>query len=170
MSYDNPPAVQDLPTAPQRGQPEQTFTQNANAFTSALAPWKADLVALADWMRSVGDTVQNDAHNAANSAKQAEAQEMAASGSADRAESARDAAIAAGKVYPSTADGLSATSDGEYFTVAGPTSYLTLYRNDNGQDQMIAVYPSQQTINDLEQSISDRFKNAPDPMLTGFIL
>ena len=137
MSYDNPPAVQDLPTAPQRGQPEQTFTQNANAFTSALAPWKTDLVALADWMRSVGDTVRDDRDTAKAARDAAQQAESGAQSAKSEAESAREAAIDAADAYASIADGLSATSDGDYFRVVDG-GFLSLYLNDAGSAEFVA--------------------------------
>lgn len=117
MSYDNPPVIQDLPVAPQRGQPQQTFTQNANAFTSALAPWQTDLEALATWMRSVGDTVRNDrdtAKAARDAAQTAESNASASeSAAADSATAAATSESNAATSESNAADSASAAATSE---------------------------------------------------------
>ncbi|QAY77932.1 hypothetical protein [Sphingosinicella sp. BN140058] len=62
---------------------------------------------------------------------------------ADRAEIAADAAALNADMYPTTAAGLAATTNGQYFTVPGAGSvYATLYRNDAGAATIVADYPA----------------------------
>ena len=64
------------------------------------------------------------------------------------AEVARDAAIATGKVYANTAEGIAATTTGQYFSVvdALDTNYLILYLNNAGVAVEQKRYPSVEAI------------------------
>lgn len=75
----------------------------------------------------IGDAVTEATAAAAVAVSEAEA-------AADRAEAARDAAQLNAHIYPTTAAGLAATSDGDYFSVPSESDdeYLILYRNDSG--------------------------------------
>lgn len=75
----------------------------------------------------------------------AEAARDAAEDAADRAEAAR---AAARTIFPNTAAGLAATTDGDYFSVPSPDEdeYLILYRNDSGSAVEIRRYPSIEAI------------------------
>lgn len=88
------------------------------------------------------DEVIGDAVSAATAAAAAAVGEAKAE--ADRAEAARDAAQLNARIYPTTADGLAATSDGDYFSVPSEDDdgYLDLYRNDNGVGIRLRTYPS----------------------------
>src|SRR5690606_32879243 len=70
----------------------------------------------------IGDAVSEATAAAAVAVGEAEA-------AADRAEAARDAATVNAEVYEDIATGLSATSDGDYFSVPSPDDeeYLILY-------------------------------------------
>lgn len=63
---------------------------------------------------------------------------------ADRAEVAADAATVSGNVYGDVASGISATVDGDYFSVVSQNSdnYLDLYLNDNNVASYQKTYPS----------------------------
>ena len=59
-------------------------------------------------------------------------------------EAARDAAIATGKIYATTAAGLAATTTGQYFNIVGATdtSYVDLYLNSSGSAVFQKSYPT----------------------------
>ena len=65
-------------------------------------------------------------------------------GYADRAEAAADVAQIGANIYANTVDGLSDTTDGDYFNVvsAESTEYMILYRNDSGVATELKRYPS----------------------------
>src|SRR5690625_1610012 len=92
----------------------------------------------------IGDAVTEATAAAAVAVGEAEA-------AADRAEAARDAAQLNAHIYPTTADGLAATSDGDYFSVPSGSDdeYLILYRNDNGSAVEISRAPSSDAISTL---------------------
>ena len=77
----------------------------------------------------------------------------AAAALADRilAETARDAAIATGKIYASTALGLAATVSGNYFSIVSPddNEYLILYLNNSGVAEEQKRYPSATLIENI---------------------
>lgn len=62
----------------------------------------------------------------------------------DAAEAARDAAMASGDIYATTAAGLDATTSGQYFSVpsADSAEYLILYKNNAGSALEVKRYPS----------------------------
>jgi len=72
----------------------------------------------------------------------------AAEEAADRAEAAR---AAARTIFPDTAAGLAATTDGDYFSVPSDDSddYLILYRNVSGSAQEISRAPSLEAVETL---------------------
>lgn len=82
--------------------------------------------------------------NASNSATNAAASATTASNAQTAAELARDAANATGKVYASTAAGISATTSGQYFNVvsAGTNDYVDLYLNGSGTAVYQKTYPA----------------------------
>ena len=67
-----------------------------------------------------------------------------ASDAADRAEAAATAAQVSAGIFASTAAGVSATTEGEYFSVpaSNTTEYLVLYRNLSGVATEVKRYPS----------------------------
>lgn len=73
------------------------------------------------------DTVTQASLRAGSEADRAELEAI-------RAEEARDAANLSSGIYPDTASGLAATSEGDYFSVPGSNAgeYLILYRHDAG--------------------------------------
>lgn len=127
-----------LPTAPQRNEAEADFVQKANAFVSALEPFRQDLQTQADWINTKAGEVSSNATAAATSEANA----------ADSAEAAEGAA----KTYDDTTAGLAATSDGEYFTVPSGQSggYLDLYKNDAGVAVLTRTSASDQVVTDAE--------------------
>lgn len=86
-----------------------------------------------------------DSKNAAATSEtnSANSEDMALSYKND-AETARDAAIATGKVYASTVAGISATTSGQYFNIvsAGTNDYVDLYLNSAGTAVYQKTYPS----------------------------
>ena len=66
---------------------------------------------------------------------------QSAATSADRSESARDAAFVNANVYSDVASGLAAVADGEQFQVADDL-YITRYLNSAGTAEEVARYPS----------------------------
>lgn len=88
-----------------------------------------------------------NAQNAVNAAAAA-ASAAAAANSATSASVARDATLASGTLYASTAAGLAATAEGGYFMVAGSADvYATLYRETAGAAVSVATYPSAVALN-----------------------
>ena len=164
------PQINPLPPAPETSDSGEVFESKAFVFVGALEPFRQQANVQADYMEARAQDALRYSGNASNAAIRSGQSASAASGSADRAESARDAALATGKTYATTSAGLAATADGDYFTVAGPTSYLTLYRNDSGSESLITTYPSRKTIEAMEAGIAERFRQQPDPLLTSFIL
>lgn len=81
---------------------------------------------------------------AAADATAADAAAATASAAASAAEAARDAAMVSGDIYPDTATGLAAVSEGGYFSVPSPDSseYLILYRDVAGVATEVKRYPS----------------------------
>ena len=61
---------------------------------------------------------------------------------------ARDVSVMNAGIYSSTADGISATSDGDYFSVPSSSSngYLDLYQNDDGSAVLIDTYPNKSAV------------------------
>lgn len=78
-----------------------------------------------------------------------------AAAEADRAEMAAESAMVAGKVYPDTTTGLSATTNDQYFSVPSPDSneYTILYKNNSGTALEVKRYPSAQAVGDLQELI-----------------
>lgn len=88
-----------------------------------------------------------------------------ATSAAARAELAEIGAVAAnGGFYATTAAGIAATNDGEFFTVPGDgtNTYAVLYRNDSGTATEIAEYQSKTAFDaalaDLETQVSTSSK------------
>lgn len=80
-----------------------------------------------------------------------------ASSAAERAEAAADAAQASGNVYDSAADGLAATSTGQYFSVPSEidNNYITLYRNSAGVAVEVKTYPSSKLVEKIVSKLPD---------------
>lgn len=103
----------------------------------------------------IGDAVSEATAAAAVAVGEAEAAAGEAEAAADRAEAARDAAQLNAGVYEDTAAGLSATSDGDYFSVPSEDDdeYLILYRNDNGSATEIRRYPSAARVDAVDETL-----------------
>lgn len=111
---------------------------------------------------------------AATSAQAAVNSSSAAEVSKNLAEIARDAAQLSSGIYATTAEGLTKTEVGRYFSTPSPDSreYLILYKNNAGVALQISAYPSAAAItelgvgtmnpeaNDLSFAIVDQFLNA----------
>ena len=67
---------------------------------------------------------------------------------ADRLSSYENVSASGAKAYPTIADGLANTSDGEFFTVPGESAedFLVLYQNNAGAADTIKTYPSGEAI------------------------
>src|SRR5690625_2620710 len=109
----------------------------------------------------IGDAVTEATAAAADAVSEAEA-------AADRAEAARDAAQLNAHIYPSTAAGLAATTDGDYFSVPSEDDdeYLILYRNDSGSATEVQRYPSAAAVEneaiarqEADQNLQDDIEN-----------
>ncbi|KPM64015.1 hypothetical protein HB4184_10405 [Pseudomonas putida] len=100
---------------------------------------------LGDLQTAVGQA-QSAAQSASTSASQAAGSASQASMSASAAQTAADAAQLNAAIYPDTATGLAATSNGQYFSVVSTDSaeYLILYRNFGGSAVEQKRYPSAQ--------------------------
>jgi hypothetical protein len=62
----------------------------------------------------------------------------------------RDAAMGLSRIYPSTAEGLAAVADGQYFAVPGSgDTYMTLYRRNGSSATEISKYPSQAAVDEI---------------------
>jgi hypothetical protein len=85
----------------------------------------------------------------------AEAAQDAAELAADQAETARDSSWVNNRIYASTAAGLAATTNGQYFSVPSGTSteYLILYLNNSGSAVEIKRYPSTAAIDPLKATV-----------------
>lgn len=120
----------------------------ANTATQALA----EVEALAETVTTQTGLATQSATTAFNAATAASGAAATATEKADLAtlaaldaEVARDAAQLSAGLFPSTAAGLAATVEGEYFSVpsSDPRVYLTLYRHDAGAvATQIEQYPS----------------------------
>ncbi len=85
----------------------------------------------------------NEAASAATAVDLAFAEATAAQAARTGAEAARDAAQLNAGIYDTTALGLAATTNGQFFSVPGATStVLTLYKNNAGVAQPINSYPA----------------------------
>lgn len=75
---------------------------------------------------------------------------------ADRSEAAADAASTSGSVYPDTASGVAATTNGQYFSVVSPVAegYLDLYRNNSGAAAFQKTYPSSALVKRLDDGFN----------------
>lgn len=82
---------------------------------------------------------------------QAEAARDAAIAAKNEAEAAADASQLSAGVYPTTADGLAATTDGQYFNIPSDNDdeYLILYQNVAGSAVEIKRYPSAALVESL---------------------
>lgn len=78
------------------------------------------------------------------SAEEAAASAASAAASAAAASAAADVAVLNAAIYPTTAAGLAATTNGQYFSVVSPNPqfYLDLYRNVSGAATLQKSYPS----------------------------
>lgn len=126
--------------------------QAANAAVSEeIALGAADLArdSESEAKRAASDA-QTEAERAADKANVADNASLQALLQAARAveamlqaQIASQAALAANPIYDSVADGLAATVDGDYFTVAGSGEvYAALYRNTAGSASLIGSFPS----------------------------
>ncbi|MGT2515135.1 hypothetical protein ACVOMT_13705 [Sphingomonas panni] len=89
------------------------------------------------------DMVQPLIARAETAAGAAEAAQGQAGAAATDAEAARDAAIAAGRTFPTIAAGVAASAEGQYFTVPGAgATALSLYRREGGAGSLKATFPS----------------------------
>lgn len=86
-----PPTVDELPVAPSRGDAPTTFRTRADAFLSALATFRSQLVALGSWTEATAGEVDADAQAVETARAQVVALEAAAQGHKDDAEAAADA-------------------------------------------------------------------------------
>lgn len=93
------------------------------------------------------------AANAAASATSASTSAGNAVIAKNAAEAARDAALVSGKVYASTAAGIAATTNGQYFSVPSvqDVEYLILYLNNAGTAVEIKRYPSTLALSAFQQ-------------------
>lgn len=77
---------------------------------------------------------------------------------ANRAETAADAAALNGKVFQTTADGLAAVAEGEFFSVPSTLDkeYMILYRHDAGSVATeIKRYPSRQAVDEIREVLGE---------------
>lgn len=83
---------------------------------------------------------------------------------ADRAEVAADAAAIIGVTYEDVASGISATADGDYFSVVSPDDfgYLDLYKNESGVAVFKKTYPSSAYIKEVSERSLYSSKNLFD--------
>ena len=81
---------------------------------------------------------------------------VAAETAAGRAESALNTSLLNAGIYSSTALGILATRNGEFFSVPSTenTEHLILYKNESGVPQVIKRYPSSMQIDALESYIA----------------
>lgn len=144
---------------------DNTFTVYQNVAGSAVAQRTVGTIAYIDAAVTAAQTAQTNAETAEAGAEaavadgvataqananlavtNAEAARDGAISAKTAAESARDATIvgAAPTVYASTAEGLAATTNGQYFSVvaADPKEYLILYLNSSGSAVEQRRYPS----------------------------
>lgn len=98
----------------------------------------------------------------------------AALASAIRAETARDAAVIRAGYKASIQEGLQTTSNGEYFSVASPTTdrVLVFYRNQSGTPVEMGGYPSAEALvkalNDPQRPRSQVVVGQKEEWLAGF--
>lgn len=104
--------------------------------------------------QEIDQTVGNISSNVA-AAQTARARAEAARAGA---EAARDASALNGRVYATTAAGIAATTNGQFFSVpsAVNTEFLTLYKNNSGVAEALQTYPSVNIV----QQVLDYFVNA----------
>lgn len=132
------PQSTPLPLAPGPNDPGDVFDDKAYQFTSALEPFRQELQGQADFVDTKATAADDSAQSSAASA----------AASADFAEAAEGAA----KTYEDTTEGLSATADGEYFTIpsAAAGGYLDLYKNNGGVASLQRTSASDQVVTEAE--------------------
>lgn len=89
----------------------------------------------------------------------------AANVAAERAEMARDAAQLSAGIFSTTAEGLSSTTNGKYFSVVSATSteYLILYRNTGGVAIEIDRYPNATAVSGITKMVQAVTSPAAEP-------
>lgn len=103
---------------------------------------------------------------AVDEAKEARDEAVGAKGAAEEAAARAEAARAAARtIFPDTAAGLAATTDGDYFSVPSEDDeeYLILYRNNNGTAEEVARYPSAEGMTVLADE-TEGYRRAGDPI------
>lgn len=113
----------------------------------------------------------NEVEAATFAAQQAaEAAAVAAQAAEVGAETARDSSWVNNRIYATTAAGIAATTNGQYFSVPSATvdEYLILYLNNAGVANQIKIYPSASALDPLKSTpvpnavyaIQDNFSSA----------
>lgn len=76
---------------------------------------------------------------------------------AQRAEAAATAAQVSSGIFPTASAGLSATTNGQFFSVPSPdkNGYVILYQNNGGAAVAIKEYPSAEAVNDVRGYVDD---------------
>jgi hypothetical protein len=124
-----------------------TFTDRAGVVRRTLAGLSAEFPnAAANAAAAATSAIDaaNEAASAASAVDAAFAEATAAQASRVAAEAARDAAQLSAGVYATTAAGLAATTNSEYFSVPSAESreFLILYQNSSGTAVEVKRYPS----------------------------
>ena len=125
------------------------------------------------------DNAATSATNASNSASEASTSATTASNAQTAAEAAKDIAIQAANIYATTALGLAATTNGQYFSVpysANPVSSFAIYKNNSGSALYVTSLPSSaitQTLRDNQAGQAKYSGTGDYPIVTdtsGFVL
>ncbi|CAM4095851.1 hypothetical protein BOTU111921_11465 [Bordetella tumbae] len=123
--------------------------QAADAAASAAAA--AQSATEADEARDEVVRIANEFGDLETAVDRAETAADSAEADADRAEAAAASAAAISNPFPTIAEGMAGTTDGDYFTVAPslyPPALYDLYRNNAGIAQYLGSYPSLDTVLD----------------------
>lgn len=89
-------------------------------------------------------------------------------GFAERAELAASMAANSAGIYPTTAAGIAATTNGQYFSIPGadPENYTDLYQNVSGVATYVDSYPNSQAINDKADAAFTQSTDYPNGTLS----
>ena len=124
--------------------PPQAIALSALPIQDIISESAAQAVSSAVSAATSAETAATQANNASNSASAAATSAVLSTDAKVAAEEARDAAQLTAVMYATSAAGISATTNGQYFSVpvVGTNDYLILYKNNAGVALEINRYPS----------------------------
>ena len=151
------------------GKLDEVVNSTAPTYTDRMGVERRTLTALEDEFPNAAANAAaaaesatqaaNEAMSAATAVDLAFAEATAAQAARTGAEAARDAAQLSAGVYATTAAGLAATTNGQYFSVPSGASseYLILYQNSSGTAVEIKRYPAAAALDPLQNTNNSIF-------------